>query len=149
MQKAFRISADPTRDPEGCASVLEQWIYALSDFEPVELDMAYKRFLLQWRWQNWPAPAFMRELALEARKELHPRLPSYHKAPEDDRPPRERQRMERQMAQWRGWMAGEAPANTYPHNPDFDAAAQYDWIYDGSLGEAHRLDMIAKIQAES
>ena len=55
-------------------------------------------------------------------------------------------RMAHQLAQLRRWLAGEGPPETYPDHPDFDAAAQYNWIYDAELGEDHRLGMIAKIQ---
>lgn len=145
MQKAYRCPTSPDEDPEGYASLMEQWIYALDDYEPAALKAGYEKFIRQWRWQSWPAPGFMRELVHEAQKEINPLLTSHYQAPHDERTPTERQRMEYQLAQWRKWMDGKAPENTYPHSPEFDPGAQYDFIYDGSLGPNHRAEMIERM----
>ena len=143
---AFRPPMDPVNDPLGYQSTIEQWYLVLNDFTVDELTVGYERFLLTWEYNGWPAPAVMRGFCHEARKEMVPQLKSYHRAPEDERTPSERQRMERQMERWRLLMAGAAPQEAYPHHPNFNANAQYDFIYDGSLGDAHRADMVAKIR---
>ena len=147
MNSICRPPTDPISDPQGYAYTVEQWMETLADFAAEELRVGYQRFVLEWQWQSWPVPGYMRKHMIAARQELHPIKLAYYQGDEWSPGPEEKQRVEIGLGRLADWLAGKAPANTYSRDPEFSPEAQYDWIYpNGGGSEAHRADMVAKIR---
>lgn len=147
LRANFEPRKSEADDPRAYASAIAQWIAALEDYTADELCHAYQRFLLAWKPRGWPSPAYMRELAHQVRQEIAPRI-AHQRPREPEIPTSKRQRMAYQLGQWRLWMEGRAPKNTYPTHPRFSPEAQADWLLHESASEPERrklADMIAEV----
>ena len=148
LATTYQPSVHPEKDPDGYAVMVEQFVDVLADFSVAELRFAYDRWRCEWHWKSWPVPGLMRKYAAKARDEISPQRSAVYRSEPDTRTAGERQRMAYQLGQWRLWMQGKAPKNTYPTHPRFSPQAQADWLLHESAIELDRrklADMIAEV----